>query len=158
MRTGRQDRKEKTGRKTPRIKKTLIIKAVENSNYKGTNKSTFTINKYGANAQDKLLLDFKDGNAAYQEMYDQATFENNLIVTDLNHNVLEKSEYQVSYSTDGATWTTTMPNSVGTYYVKVSGTNIQDISVNDGTDRLYDSDDVVYISKILAFSELILLT
>ena len=29
-------------------------------------------------------------------------------------------------------------------YVKVSGTNIQDISVNDGTDRLYDSDDVVF--------------
>lgn len=29
-------------------------------------------------------------------------------------------------------------------YVKVSGTNIQDISVNDGTDTLYDSDDNIF--------------
>lgn len=122
----------------------VTINALADSNYTGTNNKTFTIDKYGMKSEDKLLLEFKDGNAAYQEMYEQTTFENNLVVTDLNHNVLGKSEYQVSYSTDGATWTTTMPNSVGTYYVKVTGTGNNYAGINDTAQRAF----IVYINKL----------
>lgn len=124
----------------------VTINAVTNSNYKGTNNKKFTINKYGVNVQDKLLLDFKDGNAAYQEMYVQATFENNLLVTDLNHNILEKTDYEVSYSTDGTTWTTTMPTSVGMYYVKVTGTGANYAGTNAVAQRAF----IVYVKKLNA--------
>lgn len=124
----------------------VVVNAVENSNYKGSNNSKFTINKYGMKPQDKLLIDFKDGNAAYQEMYDQATFENNLIVTDLNHNILDKADYEVSYSSDGTTWKDEMPTTVGTYYVKVSGTGDNYIETNATIQRAF----IVYVERLTA--------
>ena len=52
----------------------VTISAVSNSNYKGTNSETFTINKYGTKAIEKLSLEFADGNASYQENTSKDTF------------------------------------------------------------------------------------
>ena len=83
-------------------------------------------------------LEVKDtlGNVETISIYCGALSKPDIIVYNYYDNAYYEISSNVRYAYNSAT--------INNLWVKVSGTNVQDISVNDGTDTLYDSDDNVF--------------
>ncbi len=109
----------------------ISVSAVANGNYTGTKAGTYIINKYGVETADTLMLEFSNGKTTYKEQTTKAAFEGNLVVKDLNRNTLSSTDYVVTYSTNGTTYTSDFPTEAGSYFVKVTGTRTNYAGVND---------------------------
>ena len=122
----------------------VVIKAKDGSNYKGEITKPYTISKYGSNVGEVLLLEFANGKASFIQTITKEVFENNLVVTDYNGNVLTRDNYIVKYSTDGTNFTDTFPQGAGSYTVKVIGTGTNYAGEYDNASRDY----VLYVDTI----------
>ena len=111
---------------------TYTIKAIAESNYTGRNSVDYTINKYGIESDDTLLLDFNNGKNNYKEGITKSAFESNLTVKDLNRNTLSNDDYIVEYASgDSNSYSTNFPTNPGIYKVRVKGTGTNYAGVND---------------------------
>lgn len=113
----------------------VVLNAVENGNYCGEETIHCIIQKYGLSENEVLLLTFSDDKAVFSENITQAQFEQKLSVKDINGNTLSSSNYTVTYSTNGATFTEEFPQGVGTYTVKVTGTGTNYAGQYDTSER-----------------------
>ena len=115
----------------------IVINAPENNNYTGEKVVEYTIDKYGKNENEILLLGFADDKTVFNETITKQVFESKLSVKDINGNTLSDGNYTVTYSADGTTFTSNFPTEVGSYAVRVTGTGTNYAGQHDVSTRYF---------------------
>ena len=115
----------------------VVINAPENNNYTGEKVVEYTIDKYGKNDNEILILEFADDKTVFNETITKQVFESKLSVKDINGNTLSDGNYTVTYSADGTTFTNNFPTEIGSYVVKVTGTGTNYAGQHDVSTRYF---------------------